>query len=51
MVDHITVRNVDEQLWLQFRAEAVRRNVSVGALLNDAIRAWLERQAEQDGRE
>ncbi len=43
---HITVRGVDPDLWRCFRAEAVKRGVSAGRLLNDLLREWLEKQTK-----
>ena len=48
-MDHINVRGVEPELWRAVRVEAVKRGLSIGALLNEILRAWLERQAE--GRE
>lgn len=38
---NVNVRGVDEHLWRELRAAAVRRNTPLGALLNDIVRQWL----------
>lgn len=38
----IVVRNVDPVLWRRVRAEAVRHDLTAGALLNEIMRTWLE---------
>ena len=42
--DGLRIRNVDRDIWRQFRAEAVRRGVPVGALLTEVISQWLSKQ-------
>lgn len=37
----VVVRNVDPELWRELRAEAVRRGLKVGELLNQVIQHWL----------
>lgn len=38
----IMLRGVDPDLWHQVRIEAVKRKLTLGALLNEILRAWLE---------
>jgi plasmid stability protein len=45
-----TIRNLDEQVYREFRARAVRQGQNVGELLNDAMRAYLARVAVNPGR-
>ena len=40
----IHVRDVDAATWRELRAEAVRRDLPVGQLLSEVIRAWLAQQ-------
>lgn len=37
----IVVREVDENLWREFRAEVVRKGLKTGEALMEAIRLWL----------
>jgi hypothetical protein len=37
----MTVRGVDTELWKQIRIEAVRRDETVGDLINQIFRQWL----------
>ena len=34
-------RNVPDDLWIKFKAEAVRRNMTIGQAISEAIRGWL----------
>jgi plasmid stability protein len=45
-----TIRNLDEQVYREFRARAVRQGRNVGELLNDAMRTYLARVAVSPGR-
>ena len=40
----INVRGIDPVLWHRLRVEAVKRGLSMGALLNQIIREWLDRE-------
>lgn len=40
----VNVRGVDKVLWHRLRVEAVKRGLSMGGLLNQIIREWLERE-------
>ena len=40
----IFLRGVSEALWQAIRIEALRRNVPVGQLVSDILRAWLDQQ-------
>jgi hypothetical protein len=42
---NINIRGVDGDLWRRLRAVAVLRGVSLGALLNQILLEWLDRQA------
>lgn len=39
---HLTVRNVDPEIYRRMRAEAVFRDVRMGDLINQALGEWLE---------
>lgn len=39
---NINVRGVDGDLWRRLRAAAVVRQVSLGKLLNEIVREWLD---------
>lgn len=41
----VNVRGIDKVLWHRLRVEAVKRGLSMGALLNQIIREWLDREA------
>ena len=38
---HLSVRDVDPELWMQLRVVALKRGVKVGELLNEILREWL----------
>lgn len=38
---------VDEGLWRQFKIEALKRDMSAGALLNEIIEAWLHKRKKE----
>lgn len=42
-VTDVNVRGVDKVLWHRLRVEALKRGLSMGALLNQIIREWLEK--------
>ena len=42
----ISIRNVDEELFKEFKAEAVREGLSVGKALNIAINDWLSKHTK-----
>jgi hypothetical protein len=44
-----TVRNLDEQAYRLLRSRAVLEAKTVGALMNEAIRAYLTRQSVRGG--
>lgn len=44
-VAYTNVRGVEADLWQALRVEAVKRRLSIGSLLNEIIRDWLEREA------
>lgn len=37
--------DADPHLWRELKIEAIRRDVTVGALWNEIMRDWLERRA------
>lgn len=39
---HLTIRNVDPEIFRRMRAEAVHREVRLGDLINQALGEWLE---------
>jgi hypothetical protein len=45
-----TVRNLDEQAYRELRARAVREGRTVGELISEAIRSYLERPALRRGK-
>jgi Ribbon-helix-helix protein, copG family len=45
-----TVRNLDEQAYRALRARAVREGRTVGELISEAIRSYLERPALKSGK-
>jgi plasmid stability protein len=45
-----TIRNLDEQIYREFRARAVRQGRNVGELLNEAMQTYLTRVAVSPGR-
>jgi plasmid stability protein len=46
----MTIRNLDEQVYREFRARAVRQGRNVGELLNEAMQTYLARVAVGPGR-
>lgn len=42
----VNVRGIDNVLWHRLRVEAVKRGLSMGALLNLILKEWLERNAD-----
>jgi len=38
-----TIRNLDEDAYRRLKAQAALRGVTVGELMNEAIRSWLAR--------
>lgn len=39
----VIVRSMDWELWKRARQEAIKRETTVGVLLAQALREWLER--------
>ena len=37
-----TIRNLDESVYRRLKAKAAMEGISIGAALNQAIKAWLE---------
>ncbi len=40
----ISVRNVDDALFKEFKIAAARRDKNVGQAMNEAMRGWLDQQ-------
>ena len=38
---NITIRNIDDELYHKFKAEAVRAGLTIGAAVNDAMQVWI----------
>jgi hypothetical protein len=41
---NVFVRGVDERLWRELRAEAIRRGKKTAEAINEAIKLWLEKK-------
>jgi len=41
---NITIRNIDDKLYHEFKAEAIRTGLTVGAAINSAIQVWLNQK-------
>lgn len=41
--DGVRIRNLDRAVWRRFRAIAVQDGVTVGQLLTQVLREWIER--------
>ena len=46
----ITIKKVDEKLYKEFKAEAIRSGLRVSDALNEAMREWLARRKKKVGR-
>ena len=44
---NITIRNIDNQLYREIKAEATREGINIGTAINSAIRLWLDRKRLQ----
>jgi hypothetical protein len=44
---NITVRDVDERIFREFKAEAVKEGMQLGKALTRAMRFWLDRKKEK----
>jgi hypothetical protein len=42
----VTIRNIDKQLWREFRAESTRQGKNVAELLQEAMRLFLAEPKE-----
>ena len=38
---NITIRNIDDESYHKFKAEAVKAGLTIGAAVNDAIQSWV----------
>ncbi len=47
VVVNISVRDVDAELYREFKAEAARQGASMGVMLTNAIRSWLDYRKKQ----
>lgn len=45
-----TIRNLDDEIYRQLKAQAALRGTTVGELMNEAIREWLATPSRQPGR-
>jgi plasmid stability protein len=43
----VNVRGIDNVLWHRLRVEAVKRGLSMGALLNLILRKWLDEDVDE----
>ena len=41
---NITIRNIDDELYHEFKAEAIRTGLTIGAAVNIAIQGWLNQK-------
>lgn len=46
----ITIKNIDEKLYQEFKAEAIRRGLRVSDAINEAMREWLIRRKRESKR-
>ncbi len=44
----LSVKNVEERVFREFKAEVVRRGENIGGALNVAMKAWLNTQKKRD---
>jgi len=45
-MSQIVVKNVDKRLWMEFRAEALKKGKTAGEALEEALRLWLKQSKE-----
>ncbi|MGQ4834204.1 MAG: hypothetical protein ACP6IS_09975 [Candidatus Asgardarchaeia archaeon] len=43
----ITIKNVDEKLYQEFKAEAIRSGMRISDAINEAMREWLTRKKQK----
>ena len=43
----IFIRGIEEEVFLEFKAEAVRRKIKLGEALTEAMKLWLQKQKEE----
>ena len=48
--DQTNIRGLDPVVWREIRAEAVRRDVTIGAFVSSILREWLRAQRKSDVR-
>jgi len=41
---NITIRNIDDELYHEFKAEAIRTGTTIGTAINSAIQMWLDQK-------
>ncbi len=41
---NITIRNIDDELYHEFKAEAIRTGTTIGTAINSAIQMWLDKK-------
>lgn len=42
---NITIRNIDDSLYREIKADASREGITIGIAVNRAIRVWLNRKS------
>jgi hypothetical protein len=42
---NITIRNIDDSLYREIKADASREGITIGTAVNRAIRVWLNRKS------
>lgn len=43
----VSIKNVDEQIFREFRAESVREKMAVGKVLTLAMKNWMEKRQKK----
>lgn len=44
---NITIRNIDDELYREFKAEAIRTGTTIGTAINSAIQMWLDQKKKR----
>lgn len=44
---HVSVKDVDEQMFREFKAESVRDGLNIGKSLTQAMKLWLDRKEKK----
>ena len=45
----VTSLRVDPELWKEARIEAIRENITLGELVEEALKEWIKKQATKRG--